>query len=608
MVAGLILFGGVIVIRAIFVALITAAQQTANAGTRAVHSTSQSITFFLGRASVAANLFIPEGLPAALQSRSRLTGQLSELIAWTPKLSAQPALRTAHFVSALHSVKHQGSTQILVEDIDRLLFALSGDPLEHLYDDASSRRPYPVAQPSRPDSIPKPPRVALADLTLPEPALELPYYQGRLAFLNSFVTIAHAKPVADYNEACTKRSDLLDWAAQFKDASALAQKEAERAWQSATDSRAHAFESLCKSWEEAKKTYEDQSNTEWRYLDDLRTAYENGSPESVANYVSLAIDQLSLPASLPTGCRASYHPDSKILILEHEFPNVLTLRIEQEVHLKKGLVHKPIRARERRLFVSRLQSALALRLISAALNADYRGHIVAIALNGIATFVQGATGLERRAYCLAVLASRADIQAMDISKVDPIAALQSLGGMHAGESYDVAPVTPRLELSHDDPRFIPGREVLQKLAKETNLAAMDWEDFEHLIRQLFEKAFAAQGAEVHITQASRDQGVDAVILDPDPLRGGKIIVQAKRYTNLVDVSAVRDLYGAVTHERAARGILVTTSDFGHESYSFAADKPLTLLNGQKLLGLLQQYGYTFRIDIDEARKMLGLER
>ena len=55
--------------------------------------------------------------------------------------------------------------------------------------------------------------------------------------------------------------------------------------------------------------------------------------------------------------------------------------------------------------------------------------------------------------------------------------------------------------------------------------------FEHLIREIFEKEFSANGGEVKITQASRDGGVDAVVFDPDPIRGGKIIIQAKRYTN-----------------------------------------------------------------------------
>jgi restriction system protein len=94
-----------------------------------------------------------------------------------------------------------------------------------------------------------------------------------------------------------------------------------------------------------------------------------------------------------------------------------------------------------------------------------------------------------------------------------------------------------------------------------------------------------------------------VIFDPDPIRGGKIVIQAKRYSGTVDVSAVRDLWGTTQHEGAMKGILVTTSGFGPDAYNFIAGKPLTLINGGELLGLLAQQGYNFRIDLAEAKRM-----
>jgi restriction system protein len=118
----------------------------------------------------------------------------------------------------------------------------------------------------------------------------------------------------------------------------------------------------------------------------------------------------------------------------------------------------------------------------------------------------------------------------------------------------------------DDGRIVEAREVISGLRPDENLAAMDWEDFEHLIRELFEKEFAQNGVEVKVTRASRDSGVDAIAFDPDPLRGGKFVIQAKRYTRTVDVSAVRDLYGTLQNEGANRDILVTTSRFGPDSF------------------------------------------
>src|SRR4029453_16995700 len=134
-------------------------------------------------------------------------------------------------------------------------------------------------------------------------------------------------------------------------------------------------------------------------------------------------------------------------------------------------------------------------------------------------------------------------------------------------------------------------------------ATMSWEDFEHFIRELLERRYAARGVEVHVTQASRDGGVDAVILDPDPITGGKVVIQAKRYTNVVGVSAVRDLYGTVIHEGANSGFLITTSSYGPDAYEFAKGKPLKLLDGPNLLHMLQEIGTKARIDLREAKKL-----
>ena len=113
--------------------------------------------------------------------------------------------------------------------------------------------------------------------------------------------------------------------------------------------------------------------------------------------------------------------------------------------------------------------------------------------------------------------------------------------------------------------------------------------------------------QVKVTQASRDGGVDAVAFDPDPIRGGKIVIQTKRYTNTVGVAAVRDLYGTVVNEGATKEILVTTADYGPDAYEFAKNKPLTLLSGGNLLNLLEKHGHNVKLDIKEARKILNLK-
>ena len=64
---------------------------------------------------------------------------------------------------------------------------------------------------------------------------------------------------------------------------------------------------------------------------------------------------------------------------------------------------------------------------------------------------------------------------------------------------------------------------------------------------------------------------------------------------------MRDLFGTVQHEGAIKGILVTTATYGPDAYDFAKDKPLTLLSGAELLGLLDRHGHRAKIDLVEAK-------
>ena len=61
------------------------------------------------------------------------------------------------------------------------------------------------------------------------------------------------------------------------------------------------------------------------------------------------------------------------------------------------------------------------------------------------------------------------------------------------------------------------------------------------------------------------------------------------------------MYGTLINEGANSGILITTSDYGSDSYAFAKGKPIKLLNGGHLLGLLEKHGHKARINIEEAR-------
>ena len=296
--------------------------------------------------------------------------------------------------------------------------------------------------------------------------------------------------------------------------------------------------------------------------------------------------------------------DSDMLVLDYELPK--TSDISKVKEYKYVLSTKEINTKHysESYLSKRYEDALysiALRSLYEVFSVDAENEIKGITFNGYVTQVNPATGIAERKCILSIQVDRERFLRINLAQVEPKACFKALKGVSAAKLIDISPVVPILTFNKKDKRFVDSKHV--DVSQGTNLAAMHWEDFEQLVRELFEMEFANNGGEVRVTQASRDGGVDAIVFDPDPLRGGKIVIQAKRYTNTVGVSAVRDLYGTVINEGANTGILITTSDYGHDSYEFAKDKPLKLLNGGHLLALLHKNGKKAHIDIEEAKKL-----
>lgn len=296
---------------------------------------------------------------------------------------------------------------------------------------------------------------------------------------------------------------------------------------------------------------------------------------------------------------------SEILVVNYQLPALEDIPAFLEIVYKKEqpVVVSPNEKRIKDIWTD-ISYQITLRSIYELFSSIKLDDIKTIAFNGIIKSLDPSTGHISEKCILSVMADRDIFMELDFSRIEPKQCFKRLKGLAAHDLSSLTPIPPIININKQDKRFIAPDNILDTIDTENNLAVMDWKDFENLIRELFEKEFSSNGSEVKITRASKDGGVDAVVFDSDPIRGGKIIIQAKRYTNIVGVSAVRDLYGTVQHEGAIKGILVTTSDYGSDSYNFAKDKPITLLNGANLLHLMSKHGYKASINIAEARRLL----
>lgn len=367
-----------------------------------------------------------------------------------------------------------------------------------------------------------------------------------------------------------------------------------------------AFEA---DWERRRQAFLSEQSAKNARVDALVQGVGSGETQSVVEFALLVLERSDYGDLFEKSCEVDYVPAEKTLLVEYELPSpdhMPRLKAARFAPATGELRETYISEREQKANYDATCYQICLRTLHELFGADQHRNFEKILFNGSATYVDRTTGRDTTNCIMSVLVKRSDFEVIDLRRVDPKACFKSLKGVSASTLSALAAIPPVMELNKEDRRFVDPRNAADAIGEATNLAAMDWNDFEHLVRELFEKEFASRGGEVKITQASADGGVDAVAFDPDPITGGKIVIQAKRYTRTVGVSAVRDLYGTMQHEGASRGILITTADYGPDAYQFASGKPITLFTGANLLYLLEKHGYRAKIDLRDARRELNL--
>ncbi|HEU4578589.1 MAG TPA: restriction endonuclease [Polyangiaceae bacterium] len=466
------------------------------------------------------------------------------------------------------------------------------------FDSLKDKSPFPEPPPRRVTAYAPPPR--------PDPIMwvrsvvQVSLWRMLLELFLPFLKVRRLAREAEYDRATQKRLET-----QNADKLARWQAEYDQGRRN-HDARLKHREQLAADWASRKHAYEARQITEHARVDQLKKRYLNREADAVEQYCDLVLSRSEYPEGFPQTFLLQYRPEAQLLVLEYtlpspaHLPSIKTVKYVQgrdemvESHLGDGA--------QRKLYEGAIYQ-IVLRTLHELFEADTVNAIAAIAFNGVVDTIDPATGKKERPCIVSLQATKSEFVSLNLAAVEPKACFKKLRGVGSAQLHVLVAVPPLVRFAKEDVRFVDGRAVLDDVEEGQNIACMDWNDFEHLIRDLFEREFASGEADVRVTRASRDGGVDAVIFDPDPIRGGKLVVQAKRYTNTVGVAAVRDLYGAMTAERASKGILVTTATFGADSWDFAKDKPITLLDGGGLLHLLHKHGVAARIDLQEARRV-----
>ena len=134
-----------------------------------------------------------------------------------------------------------------------------------------------------------------------------------------------------------------------------------------------------------------------------------------------------------------------------------------------------------------------------------------------------------------------------------------------------------------------GREMADKLRQQgrraelklSQLASLTPEGFEEFVGEVFE----ALGFEVEHVGGTGDEGVDLKVR-----RGGLIgIVQCKYHSRgVVGSPELQKFLGTIHHTRSHKGFFVTTRTFSLAADKFAVEHPIELIDGPRLVELVQE--------------------
>ncbi|GAA2784562.1 restriction endonuclease [Streptomyces rameus] len=326
-------------------------------------------------------------------------------------------------------------------------------------------------------------------------------------------------------------------------------------------------------------------------ITEVTEGVRRGDPDSVVAYCSAALYSSAVwPEGFPRQVTGAYDPAGRQLVLDWELPGY---GVVPEV---KSVRYVPAQDEDReaarpvtqcRALYREVVAQSMLLVLHQLFTADEFGTLDSVALNGFVDAHDPATGRQAHICLGTVMAQRAVFAGLRLEQVDPVSCLtDALRGQLSARPEQLTPVRPSRR-----PQDVSGRAVTRGGDEEPDLYGMDPIAFESLVADLFR----AMGMQAVTTQRSNDGGVDVDALDPTPVRGGKIVVQVKRYRNTVPPTAVRDLYGTVQDVGANKGVLVTTSGFGPGSRTFARGKPLELISGGELVDLLHRHGLRGRL-------------
>jgi restriction system protein len=340
-------------------------------------------------------------------------------------------------------------------------------------------------------------------------------------------------------------------------------------------------------------------------IDQMASDFATGRRKAVADYFHQVLAMQRYPGDFPTGVKVAYLPAEQQIIADIDLPlleAIPELASCEYLVTKKTLRYKKLTTSARNELYQLVIAQMALRTLRSVFTADRDRVVRAVACNGYVDTINSATGRPAHWCLVSVKVARDEFEELDLARVKPLDCLTYLHAKVSQAPEKCQPVQPIIEYPWDDLPYSDEIDAVGVLDTVQNLLELDGFEFEQLMLQLFQAI--PEFHEVRRTRSRADGGIDLVAVNTTPFVGGRVAIQAKRYSThrKVDIAAVREIIGSVSQREFTKGIIITTSDFTSAAREEAARLGVELYDRERLLWLLRHHLHREYSIIDQERR------
>ena len=310
--------------------------------------------------------------------------------------------------------------------------------------------------------------------------------------------------------------------------------------------------------------------------------YKNKDVELINGYKKEILNQVNYPFEFKKCINTGYCRESKKFVVDYLLPDRKIVPNTIKYEYKKVIdAIKPIgiNEKDKNNIYNQVVYSIALNTIKNIFNKDIYKNIDSVVFNGYINYVDLSTGQDIRPYIISATVDRNTFNNIDMEKIDKFTCLKETmqGRININASLYLKDITPICKCDYLNKSVVNTDSI--------NLLQVDPFELEDLVSTLFRN----MGYEVLQTSKTNDGGIDCILNSDDPIIGGKVIAQIKRYKNTIDISKLREFESVLRNSDAMKGIFISTSNFSAQCEKFSAENNISLINGDLLVNYFNQY-------------------